>query len=304
MKLVIKDRYNVVVNDYVRKVIVSKNLCFGKGMPAAFPNASTPLDSDNKIIIKQDDEWKETTLENLPNNASVWKKNHSYMEGESFYFLNTVDNAVDQAGIPLEKNKLYFGVYYSDTDTGNILNATEIEKMRIVSGAGGSASASDVLLKFEWSGSISSKANKKQWAILNYGEPRNYINFRRYITDSDIMNDIYKVPFINVQPFDIEITHIVFQAGYRQYQRDYKMMFNVMKANNNDIAGTKQHLFLDESWSVTKHREHKIFDASSLIETKVNSGEFVTVGIGIDNTNDGSNRALYFSSFTIYAKKV
>jgi len=66
MRLIIKDRYNIVVSDYNRKVIVSKNVCFG-GLAQSYPIASLPLLDDDKLLIKQGDEWKQ--VDNVDINA-------------------------------------------------------------------------------------------------------------------------------------------------------------------------------------------------------------------------------------------
>lgn len=168
----------------------------------------------------------------------------------------------------------------------------------------------DNILKFEWSGSISSVANKKQYAVYNYGAPRNYVQFRRYHPDNDIMNDAYRVPFINVLPFDIELQFIVFDVGMRQYPRAYQMMVSVMAAKYDDVQATKQHILLNEfttksgGGSADINKDVIIYTTTDLLTTKLKAGEFITVGLGIDNTNDGSNRSTYFSAFTIFAKKI
>jgi hypothetical protein len=58
MKAIIKDKYNVKVDDYRRKVIVSKNVCFG-GLKSEYPPATLPLSDADKVIVRQGTEWKE-----------------------------------------------------------------------------------------------------------------------------------------------------------------------------------------------------------------------------------------------------
>ena len=64
MKLIIKDKYNVVINDFSRKVVVSKDVCFG-GLKPQYPPATLPLSDDNKLIVRQGTEYKEVNKSEL-----------------------------------------------------------------------------------------------------------------------------------------------------------------------------------------------------------------------------------------------
>ena len=164
------------------------------------------------------------------------------------------------------------------------------------------------LLKFEWSGSIYSQKDKKQFAVFNYGYPRNYIRIGRYLQTNDIMSDNYRVPFIPVQPFQLKLKYIVFDVGMRQYPRPYDISLSLMKAEYTNVDATKQHVLLQDvttkggsgNWDANK--DVFIFDESKFLVSELNINEFLVAGFAIDNTNDSANRSLYFANFVIYAE--
>ena len=166
------------------------------------------------------------------------------------------------------------------------------------------------LLKFDWSGNIYSQKNTRQYSLFDYQYPRNRWRFARYIADDDITLDDYRVPFIDVLPFDIKIKYIVHSIGMRQYPRPYQMIYSIMTGQLGNLNNTKRHILLDTfetkgySGSHDENREVKIWNENDLINPVIPAGNIINVGIGIDNTKDNSNRTLFFSTFTIFAEKI
>jgi len=111
MKLVIKDRYNVVVNDYARKVVVSKNLCFG-GLNSEYPNATTPLSDTDKLIIRQGSEWKQVDKSEIGGGGGVIKHSELTLDdGTNPHGTNRADMGiieVDNTPTTWQPNAIYF----------------------------------------------------------------------------------------------------------------------------------------------------------------------------------------------------
>ncbi len=59
MKLVVKDRYSVSVDDYRRKTVVSNNINFTQPLADSYPQATTPLSDTDKFLVRQGNNWLE-----------------------------------------------------------------------------------------------------------------------------------------------------------------------------------------------------------------------------------------------------
>jgi len=126
MKIVIKDRYSVNVNDYQRKIVVNKNICIG--LASSYRQASLPLSEDNRVIVRQGTLWKEANLSDVRKNVIYVDDTPTTWLPNAIYFVRNTGQIwqTDGSAVPVlycgsgESTKSVFlnlgKVYYTSDD--------------------------------------------------------------------------------------------------------------------------------------------------------------------------------------------